>query len=79
MYIPYSTDLDLPVKRLRINVETGKLLVAPKKELFLRGPIPLEWLGRTACLPGKTFNVAIALWWRHRMAGGGSHGRGGAI
>ena len=45
-------------------------MVAPKKELFLRGPLPLEWLGKAAELPGKTLNVALALWWRHGMAKG---------
>lgn len=42
----------------------------PKKELFLRGPISLDWLGRAAALPGKTLNVALALWWLHGMAKG---------
>jgi hypothetical protein len=42
----------------------------PKKELFLRGPIPLEWLVKAAALPGKTLNVAIALWWLYGMAKG---------
>jgi hypothetical protein len=58
MYIPYSTDLDFPVQRLRINVETGKLLVAPKKELFIRGRYHLSgWVeqlayrGRRSMLP----------------------------
>ena len=46
------------------------MVSSPKKELFLKGPIPLEWLGRAATLPGKTLNVAIALWWRHGMANG---------
>ena len=30
--------------------------------------MPLEWLEKAAALPGKTLNVAIALWWRHGMA-----------
>jgi len=46
------------------------LAVAPKTVLFLKGPIPLEWLGRASALPGKTLNVAIAVWWRHGMAKG---------
>jgi hypothetical protein len=32
------------------------------KVLFLKGPIPLPWLMTTACLPGKTLEVGIALW-----------------
>ena len=70
MYIPSNLDLDIPVKRLQLNFVTGKLKPVPKKELFLRGPIPLEWLARAAALPGKTLNVAIALCWHHGMAKG---------
>ncbi len=29
---------------------------------FLRGPIPLAWLGRAACLPGRVLHVGLALW-----------------
>ena len=36
-------------------------------ELFLKGPIPLEWLQRAAQLPGKSLHVAIALWQRAGM------------
>ena len=68
MYIPSNSDQAIPVKRLQLDVVTGKLMPVPKKELFLRGPIPLEWLARAAALPGKTLNVAIALWWHHGMA-----------
>jgi hypothetical protein len=64
------SDIHIPVRRLQLDVATGTLVVSPKKELFLRGPIPLEWLGVAAQLPGKTLNVAIALWWRHGMANG---------
>jgi hypothetical protein len=68
MYIPSNSDRDIPVKRLQLNVVTNKLEFTPRKELFLRGPIPLEWLAKAAALPGKTLNVAIALWWHHGMA-----------
>jgi DNA-binding transcriptional ArsR family regulator len=64
----YTLDKDLPVKRLQLDSATGKLVEAPKKELFLRGPIPLDWLAAAAKLPGKTLNVAVALYWRHGMA-----------
>jgi hypothetical protein len=66
----YTSDLHLPVRRLQLDGATGTLMVAPEKEPFLRGPVPLEWLGVAAKLPGKTLNVAIALWWRHGMAKG---------
>lgn len=28
---------------------------------LIKGPIPLDWIGRAACLPGKTLHVALAL------------------
>jgi len=31
-------------------------------EKFLRGPIPWKWLAQAARLPGKAFQVAIAVW-----------------
>lgn len=65
-----TLDLDLPTKRLQFDAVTKTLATAPKRAPFLRGPIPLEWLGVAASLPGKTLNVAIALWWRHGMAKG---------
>jgi hypothetical protein len=66
----YTSDLHLPVRRLQLSRATGTLVAATKREPFLRGPIPLEWLSVAANLPGKTLNVAIALWWRHGMAKG---------
>ena len=68
MSTTYTSDRHVPVKRLQLEVASNTLVVAPKKELFLRGPVPLEWLTVAAKLPGKTINVALALWWRHGMA-----------
>lgn len=68
----YTSDIDLPVKRLQLNSVTGTLVEVPKKELFLRGPIPLDWLSIAAHLPGKTLNLAIALWWLQGMSRGKS-------
>jgi hypothetical protein len=70
MYTPSTTDLHIPVKRLQLDGASGTLVFAPKKALFLRGPIPLDWLAKAAALPGKALNVALALWWRHGMAKG---------
>jgi hypothetical protein len=70
MYIPYTSDLKVPVKRLQLDRVSGSLVESPMKSLFVRGPIPLEWLRRAARLPGKTINVAVALWWRYGMAKG---------
>jgi hypothetical protein len=66
----YTSDLDLPVRRLQLNSVTGTFVEAPKKEPFLRGPIPLGWISRAAHLPGKTLNLAIAIWWRYGMSKG---------
>ena len=63
-------DRDVPVKRLQLDATTRKLVESPKAALFLRGPIPLDWLGSAAALPGKTLHVGIALWWLHGMAKG---------
>ena len=63
-----TPDRDLPVRRLQFNRLLRTFEAAPKKPLFLRGPIPLEWLSAAASLPGKGLHVAIALWWLHGMA-----------
>lgn len=65
-----NPDDDVPVRRLQLDVKTRTLVPSPKRELFLRGPIPLEWLSKAAALPGKTINLAIALWWLHGMTNG---------
>lgn len=70
MYTPPAADDHIPVKRLQLDSGRGRLVVVPKKAPFLRGPIPLAWLGVAAKLPGKTLNVALALRWRHGMANG---------
>jgi len=66
----YTSEPDVPVRRLQLSSETGTLVDAPKKDLFLRGPIPLDWLSVAAHLPGKTINLALAVWWRHGMSKG---------
>ena len=63
-------DFRIPVRRLQLDRASGGLAAAPHRELFVRGPIPLEWLRKAAALPGKTLNVALALWWRHGLAKG---------
>jgi hypothetical protein len=36
---------------------------------FLKGPIPENWLKQAAQLPGKAFQVAVALWYWAGMKG----------
>ena len=67
---PSLSDHHIPVRRLRFSHLTRTLVDAPPATLFLKGPVPLGWLGQAAALPGKTFQVAVALWWRHGMAKG---------
>lgn len=38
--------------------ETG---ATPATGRFIKGPIPLDWIGRAARLPGKALHVALAL------------------
>jgi len=66
----YPPDFQIPVKHLQFDVDTQAFKLAPQREHFIRGPIPLAWLGQAAKLPGKTLNVALALWWRQGMAKG---------
>ena len=60
-------DKDIPVGRLQLDRKSGGLVDAPRKTLFLRGPIPMAWLDKAAGLPDKTLNVALALMWLHGM------------
>lgn len=36
---------------------------------YIRGPLPQDWFSRACKLPGRTANMAIALWYRHGMEG----------
>ncbi len=40
-----------------------------KGELYIRGPIPMRWLGKAAELPGKSLHVAIVAWFKCGMEG----------
>lgn len=68
----YKVDPHVPVTRLQLDSVSGVLAEAPHRELFLRGPVPMDWLDRAAGLPGKALNVAIALWWLYGMKKGGA-------
>ena len=65
-----NQDRSVPVKRLQLDANPGKLVESPNAALFLRGPIRLDWLGCAASLPGKTLHVGIALWWLHGISKG---------
>jgi hypothetical protein len=70
MYYTPTSDLNVPVRRLQLDAGSGKLVPARKKDLFIRGPIPLDWLSRAAELPGKALHVALAVLWLQGMAKG---------
>jgi hypothetical protein len=40
-----------------------------KKELFIRGPIPVGWMARACTLPGMAAQVAVAIWFLRGLRG----------
>ena len=66
------SDLKIPVKRLRLNLQSGQMEEVQQSAPFLKGPIPLWWLTRAAALPGKASALGLALWWLHGMSKDGS-------
>jgi len=67
-----SDDQNIAVKRLSYcpisnGYVQGRQAV---KNLFVKGPIPLDWLKEVAILPGKSLNVAMAIQWLEGMSGG---------
>lgn len=39
------------------------------QEPFIKGPLPLVWIERAAALPGKTIQVALAIWFQVGLEG----------
>jgi hypothetical protein len=67
----------IAVTRLRYSGTDKTLVKAPSASssqvgarLFIKGPIPLEWLTAVAMLPGKCLNVAMAIQWLMGMSRG---------
>ena len=71
MNISNMADTSVPVKRLRLSPVTGTLVESKPSPLFLKGPVPLDWISAAAKLPGKTLAVGIVLWWLEGMSKGG--------
>ena len=63
-------DFGITTKRLKFDKHVSAYIEAPISPLFLKGPIPLDWISAAAKLPGKTINVGMALWWLHGMSKG---------
>ena len=60
---PYILDkLALPKNKVRPKKPKVKIPRHKTGEKFLKGPIPLNWLCKAAQLPGKSLQVAIAIW-----------------
>lgn len=45
-----------PITTIPVRVSNGAR--------FVKGPIPLEWLGRAARLPGRALHVGLVCWYR---------------
>jgi hypothetical protein len=59
--------LFMTVEEPRASRTTSPLL--PRQgEKFLRGPVPILWLGRAASQPGRALHVAVTLWFLAGLA-----------
>ena len=67
MYPLDPEQLRLPESACKMPPGRRRLPRHQPGEEFLRGPIPLAWLGRAAALRGKTLAVARALWFKAGM------------
>ena len=54
--------LALPPGSIPVAKQSKRLPRHRGKELFLKGPIPWNWIEAAASLPGKTLAVGLALW-----------------
>jgi hypothetical protein len=65
-------DSAIPVAKLGYSKQsnTHSKSVTSNGKPFIKGPIPLDWLGIVAKLPGKCLNVAMAICWLTGMSDG---------
>ena len=62
-------DSEIPVV-LSERSRQRRLARATKQQArFLRGPIPLTWIGEAACLPGKSLAVGMYWWFLSGVSG----------
>jgi len=61
----FHPDARVTERRLHFVPNKGQLVGAdrPRPDGFIKGPLPLGWMTRAAHLPGKTLQVALALWY----------------
>lgn len=55
----------LPIQKERQSQQERR-----QRGMFIKGPIPLDWIVKAACLPGKTMNTALALWFLNGLRSG---------
>ena len=73
MYILNSStphpDAGIPVKRLAFvkSGDVGGYAEKRNTAPFIKGPIPVDWLGKAAALPGKALHLALAIQWLSGM------------
>ena len=65
-----TKDKDIPVIKVRFNPVSEKMEKVPAKQLYVMGPILLDWLSQAAHMPGKSLAVANALCWHDGMSKG---------
>jgi hypothetical protein len=62
-----NREVDLERLRLQIHPPPKRAAQLPRHkvgELFLKGPVPWNWLTTAARLPGKALHVGVVLWHR---------------
>ncbi len=62
---PFSQGSGIVERRLHFRPTQGQLVAAdrPPTDGFIKGPLPLSWMTQAAQMPGKTLQVALALWY----------------
>jgi len=61
-----TDDRFIPHEKLRYTHGLG-FAKAKQVSLFIKGPIPMDWISAAAKLPGKAIHVALALYWMGGM------------
>jgi len=61
-----TDDRLIPHEKLRYTHGLG-FSKAKQVSLFIKGPIPMDWISAAAKLPGKAIHVALALYWMDGM------------
>ncbi len=60
----YPQDSDISSEPTEATKRRQVLAAKRFKGEFLRGPVPLWWIRRAACLPGKALALGLAIWFK---------------